>query len=45
VREELNRRLADGGPGKGLVAWLNGHPKVKAEQQREEMQAKERELR
>jgi len=30
VREELNRRLADGEPGKGLVAWLNGHPKVKA---------------
>ena len=30
VREELNRRLQDGEPGKALVGWLNGHPKVQA---------------
>ena len=30
VREELNRRLQNGEPGKALVGWLNGHPKVQA---------------
>lgn len=30
VREELNRRLEDGEPGKQLVAWLNGLAEVKA---------------
>jgi hypothetical protein len=30
VREELNRRLQDGEPGKTLVPWLNAHPKVQA---------------
>lgn len=29
VREELNRRLADGEPGKRLVAWLNSIPEVR----------------
>jgi len=29
VREELNRRLRDGTPGKMLVVWLNNHPEVK----------------
>ena len=29
VRNELNRRLHDGEPGKGLVDWLNGRPEVK----------------
>ena len=29
IREELNRRLADGEPGKELVAWLNGLPQVR----------------
>ena len=29
VREELNRRLRDGEPGRRLIAWLNGHPEVK----------------
>jgi hypothetical protein len=28
LREELNRRLRDGEPGKQLVAWLNSHPKT-----------------
>lgn len=28
VREELNRRLSDGEPGRELVAWLNGLPEV-----------------
>ena len=30
VREELNRRLADGEMGKGLVEWLNALPEVQA---------------
>ena len=30
VREELNRRLSDGEPGKELVAWLNGLPEVQS---------------
>ena len=30
VREQLNRRLADGEPGKPLVAWLNGLTEVQA---------------
>ena len=30
VRDELNRRMADGEPGKRLVAWLNGLPEVQA---------------
>lgn len=30
VRQELNRRLADGEEGKKLVAWLNGLPEVRA---------------
>ncbi|MGA3267891.1 MAG: hypothetical protein ABSE16_13835 [Verrucomicrobiota bacterium] len=29
IRDELNRRLQDGEPGKNLVQWLNGLPKVK----------------
>ena len=29
VREELNRRLADGEMGKGLVEWLNALPEVR----------------
>jgi len=29
IREELNRRLADGEPGKELVEWLNGLPQVR----------------
>lgn len=29
VRGELNRRLADGEPGKRLVAWLNSIPEVR----------------
>src|SRR6185436_578750 len=28
IREELNRRLSDGEPGKDLVGWLNGLPEV-----------------
>ena len=28
VREELNRRLSDGEPGKELVTWLNDLPEV-----------------
>jgi len=30
VRELINQRLADGEPGKALVAWLNGLPEVVA---------------
>ena len=30
VREQLNRRLADGETGPDLVAWLNGLPEVQA---------------
>ena len=30
IREELNRRMADGQMGKELLPWLNGLPKVKA---------------
>jgi hypothetical protein len=30
IREQLNRRLADGEPGKALVEWLNSLPEVKA---------------
>src|SRR6266446_3589319 len=30
VRQELNRRLAEGEPGKKLVAWLNRLPEVQA---------------
>jgi hypothetical protein len=30
VRDELNRRLSDGEPGKELVAWLNGLPEVQS---------------
>lgn len=30
VREDLNRRLRDGQPGKELVAWLNTLPEVQA---------------
>jgi hypothetical protein len=30
VRDELNRRLSDGQPGKELVAWLNGLPEVQS---------------
>jgi len=30
VREELNRRLQNGVPGRELVGWLNGLPEVKA---------------
>ena len=30
MREQLNRRLNDGEPGKALVAWLNEQPGVKA---------------
>ena len=30
VRDELNRRLEDGEPGKRLVAWLNAQPAVQA---------------
>jgi hypothetical protein len=30
VRQQLNLRLADGEPGRQLVAWLNGLPEVKA---------------
>ena len=29
IREELNHRLNDGGPGNELVAWLNSIPEVK----------------
>jgi hypothetical protein len=29
IREQLNKRLADGVPGVELVTWLNGLPKVK----------------
>ena len=29
IREELNRRLSDGEPGKDLVEWLNGLPQVR----------------
>jgi hypothetical protein len=28
IREELNRRLQDGEPGKQLLDWLNGLPKI-----------------
>ncbi|HWB03781.1 MAG TPA: hypothetical protein VG796_12210 [Verrucomicrobiales bacterium] len=28
IRNEVNERLADGEPGKSIVAWLNGHPDV-----------------
>jgi len=30
IREELNRRLQDGEPGKQLLDWLNALPKIKA---------------
>jgi hypothetical protein len=30
VRDELNRRLENGQPGRQLVAWLNGLPEVQA---------------
>jgi len=30
VREELNRRLADGATGRSLVEWLNAQPEVQA---------------
>jgi hypothetical protein len=30
VRDELGRRIEDGEPGKELVKWLNGLPRVKA---------------
>ncbi len=30
IRDQLNRRLQDGEPGKTLVAWLNAQPKVQA---------------
>jgi hypothetical protein len=30
VRDELNRRLENGQPGKQLVTWLNGLPEVQA---------------
>jgi hypothetical protein len=30
IREQLNRRLQDGEPGKKLVEWLNSLPEVKA---------------
>jgi hypothetical protein len=30
VRDELNRRLSDGEPGKELVAWLNSLPEVRS---------------
>jgi hypothetical protein len=30
VRQELNRRLYEGEPGKKLVAWLNAQPEVQA---------------
>ncbi len=30
VRDELNRRLRDGEPGKHLVAWLNAQPEARA---------------
>jgi len=30
IREELNRRLADGEPGGPLMEWLNGLPEVRA---------------
>jgi hypothetical protein len=30
IREELNQRLLDGQPGRQLVEWLNGLPKVQA---------------
>ncbi len=30
MRQELNRRLDEGEPGKKLVAWLNGLPEVQA---------------
>jgi hypothetical protein len=30
MRDELNQRLLDGQPGKELVEWLNGLPKVQA---------------
>jgi hypothetical protein len=29
LREELNRRLEKGLPGRILIAWLNGHPEAK----------------
>lgn len=29
IRDELNRRLSDGEPGKGLVEWLNTLPEVR----------------
>ena len=29
IREELNRRLADGEPGSSLARWLNGLPAVR----------------
>lgn len=29
VREELNRRLENGEPGRALVEWLNQHPQVR----------------
>jgi len=35
VRDELNQRLLDGQPGKGLVQWLNELPETKAALQRE----------
>jgi hypothetical protein len=28
IRDQLNRRLRDGEPGRQLVAWLNGQPEV-----------------
>ena len=30
MRQELNRRLDEGEPGKKLVSWLNGLPEVQA---------------
>lgn len=30
VRDEVNRRLANGEPGKGIVKWLNALPEVRA---------------
>jgi hypothetical protein len=35
VRDELNQRLLDGEPGRGLVQWLNELPEAKAALQRE----------
>jgi hypothetical protein len=30
IREQLNQRLLEGEPGKPLVEWLNGLPRVRA---------------